>query len=301
MNRDADTQGRNFDNVSQLLNSNRKRQRENTPPLIMSEEILANIDDEIGIEETLGNSINERLAKQIIHSYLESSSESTALNKIMKMYSTPENLSPTTVPKLNREIELTKGFTNNDRYVNSKEKSLYATQNYVAKAITITSKMADEILGDTDCDGSTLNHKDILQKCIHVVTLLGHVQAELTQKRKNNIRNIVNSEYQALCGPKPGSKAAAKRPKNTNSKFLLGDNLKSDAKMARAANDMFRGSRENKRPRIEKRHHGNMANRLFCTMATNLSGDHSSHRSKGRRNRIQTTDQETTKTTDIVT
>ena len=78
--------------------------------------------------------------------------------------------------------------------------------------------------------------------CIHGSALLGHVQAELSKKRKNNIRNIVNSSYAALCGPRPGSQTGKRKPKNVDSEYLLGDNLKSDSKMAKTASDMFRAS-----------------------------------------------------------
>jgi len=91
----------NFDNVSNLIGVKRKIDaRESTPPLIMSEEILTSIDDELGLDEETGVNINARLAKQIEHSYLEASSESTALNKIMTNYSLPGNLEKLAVPKL---------------------------------------------------------------------------------------------------------------------------------------------------------------------------------------------------------
>jgi len=43
-----------------------------------------------------------------------------------------------------------------------------------------------------------------------------------------------------------------KKPKNADSKFLLGDNLKSDAKMAKAASDIFVKSNAYRRSRSEK-------------------------------------------------
>ena len=151
-----------FDNVSNLIGIGGKRKidaRESTPPIIMSEEILTSIGDELGLDEVTGVNINARLAKQIEHSYLEASSESTALSKIMTNYSLPGNLEKLAVPKLNKEIELTTtGYQNNDHFVCSKEKSLYSSQNYLAKSIAIISKIADDVLADTD-KGSTLNHK----------------------------------------------------------------------------------------------------------------------------------------------
>lgn len=39
-------------------------------------------------------------------------------------------------------------------------------------------------------------------------------------KKKNNIKNIVHEEYATLCGHKPGSQPAKKKPKNIDSEYL---------------------------------------------------------------------------------
>jgi len=77
-----------------------------------------------------------------------------------------------------------------------------------------------------------------------------------SQKRKNNFRNIVHGEYAALCGPRPGTQQAKKKPKNIDSEYLLGDNLKTDAKMAKTASSMFKQSSLYDR----KRGHSNSTN-----------------------------------------
>ena len=160
----------------------------------------------------------------------------------MKLYPKPENLD-INVPKHNREVELNVNFQKNDKYVNTKEKQLYNTQNYVQKTISILAGLGQNLLDDSDSlQGGAVNHKDTVQKCLHAVTLLGHVQAEMSQKRRNNIRLIVNYNYASLCGPQPGSQAAKKKPRNQKSEYLLGDSFKNDAKMAKAATDMFRKS-----------------------------------------------------------
>ena len=233
----------NFDKVSYLLDNQNTRKRKHEDTLVLSEELLASIEEEMDEEKETGEKISQRWADQIKHAYIEASSESSALNKIMKMYPKPENLD-IKVPKLNREIELNPGFQKNNKYVSSNEKAFYATQNYVGKSITIFSKIGEMILNDSDKSdtGSSLNYKDLLQMCVHGSTLLGHVQAELTQKRKNNLRSIVHPNYVGLCGPRPGSQAAKKKPKNIESQYLLGDNLKSDAKMAKTSCDMFKAT-----------------------------------------------------------
>ena len=76
----------------------------------------------------------------------------------------------------------------------------------------------------------------------YATTLLNHVQGEMSQRCRNNIRSIVESQYVSLCVPKPGSKAAMQKPKNIDSEHLLGDDLKKAAKEAKTANYMFKKS-----------------------------------------------------------
>ena len=77
---------------------------------------------------------------------------------------------------------------------------------------------------------------------IHVTTLLSHVQAEMSQRRRNNIRSIVESQNVSLCGLNHGSKGAMQKPKNIDSEHLLGDDLKKSVKKAKTSNDMFKKS-----------------------------------------------------------
>ena len=73
----------------------------------------------------------------------------------------------------------------------------------------------------------------LVDPCLNNITLLSHISAEFTRIRKHNLRNIVHSDFLALCGPKPGTTSAKVKPKNQRSTFLLGDNLKQAAKDAR--------------------------------------------------------------------
>ena len=114
---DTDSQNnKSFDNVDELLqyasNSRRKRkhsaaastpQRDRTLPLQMSQ-ILHQLGDEMGMNVDESRNINEGLSKQLMHSCLHASSETSSLNKIMKLYALPSNLSKMTVPKMNEEV-----------------------------------------------------------------------------------------------------------------------------------------------------------------------------------------------------
>ena len=113
--------------------------------------------------------------------------------------------------------------------------------------------MTNSILKASDADnGGYVDHIDLVKSCLNTITLLSHISAEFTRKRKHNLRNIVHSDILALCAPKPGNTAAKVKPKNQRSTFLLGDNLKQAAKDARRSQELtkknykkdFKGNRQ---------------------------------------------------------
>ena len=66
------------------------------------------------------------------------------------------------------------------------EKSLYSSQNFVVKAITIMSDIANSVLlaSEDGPSGGPINHINIVKACMNGITLLGHVSAEFERKRK---------------------------------------------------------------------------------------------------------------------
>ena len=87
------------------------------------------------------------------------------------------------------------------------------------------------------------------------ITLLGYVSSEFERKRKNNLRNIVHWDFVALCGPKPGSAAYKAKPRNTQSKYLLGDNLKHAAKDAKRSEDITKKDSYRKHFKVQSKHY----------------------------------------------
>ena len=95
---------------------NRKRHcstDEDEPPLKMSREILHQVHDDLGIQETEGPAVDELLAGKINHAYFESSADNTKLQKIMKENQHPSNIMDVNPPKRNPEIESCHQFQNN--------------------------------------------------------------------------------------------------------------------------------------------------------------------------------------------
>ena len=87
------------------------------------------------------------------------------------------------------------------------------------------------------------------------ITLLGYNSAEFERKRKNNLRNIVHGDFVALCGPKPGSAAYKAKPRNTQSKYLLGDNLKQAAKDAKRLEEITKKDSHRKNFKMQSKHY----------------------------------------------
>ena len=97
-------------------------------------------------------------------------------------------MSKIAVLRVNEEVEITSAYQNNERFITSKEKALYFVRNYVAKALLIRLQMTDAVLNDADAreKETSLNHENVIQMEIHTTTLLSHLQAEITQRRRNN-------------------------------------------------------------------------------------------------------------------
>ena len=150
----------------------------------------------------------------------------------MKENQHPSNFMAVEPPNLIPEIESCHQFQNNTSFVMSNEKNVYSFQNFIVKTITIMSAIANSVLvaSDNGPSGGPINHVNIVKPCMNRITLLGYVSEEFERKRKSNLRNIFHKGFVALCGPKPGSDAYKAKPRNTRSKFLLGDNLKQAAK-----------------------------------------------------------------------
>ena len=162
------------------------------------------------------------------------------------------------------------------------EKSLYSSQNFVVKAITIMSDIANSVLlaSEDGPSGGPINHINIVKACMNGITLLGHVSAEFEWKRKNNLRNIIHRDFVALCGPKPGSDAYRAKLRNTQSTYLLGDNLKQAGKDAKKSEeitkkDFYRKYFDQKKPFLD---HGRKTGQNFNRPSTKQGQHYSNSR-----------------------
>ena len=172
----------------------------------------------------------------------------------MKANQYPSNLMVVKPPKLNPEIESCHQFQNNTYFVMYNEKRLYSSQNFVVKAITIMFDIANSVLlaPDNSPSGRPIN---IVKACMNGIPLLDHVWAEFERKNKNNLRNIIHIDFAALCGTKSGSAAHKAKPRNTQSKYLLGGNLKKAANDAKRSEDITKKDSYRKNFKVQSKHY----------------------------------------------
>ena len=185
------------DTVSSIgeLFRNRKRhgsKDDDELSLKMSREILHQVEDDLGIQEPDGLAVDEFLTEKIGHAYFDSSADNTKLQEIMIENQHRSKLMVVKPPKLNPEVDSCHQFQDNTFFVMSNEKSLYSSQNFVVKTITILSDIANSVLlaSDNCPSGGPINHVNIVKVCMNWISLLGHVLAEFEQKHKNNLQNI---------------------------------------------------------------------------------------------------------------
>ena len=68
-------------------------QRGKTLSLQINQEILHQLGDEMGMNVDEYKNINQDLSTQLMHSFLHASSETSSLNKMMKLYALPPKIS----------------------------------------------------------------------------------------------------------------------------------------------------------------------------------------------------------------
>ena len=130
----------------------------------MSQEMLDQADDGLGIIDKEGPSIDPCLAKKIENAFFEISRDNVELQKIMRDNKNPSNLNNLKPPKINLEIESSQQFHNNTFFVMANEKGFYSSQNFVIKTISILSNIAYSVLKALhDNKGGSLDHVNLIK------------------------------------------------------------------------------------------------------------------------------------------
>ena len=131
----------------------------------MSQEILCQIEGDFSVLDEEGLSVDTEIAQKIGNVFFESSGDNIKLQKIMKKYKHPANLLNLTPLKIYPQIESSQQYQISTSFVMSNEKTLYSSQNYVIKAISILPNMTNSIskASDVDIGGSLPEHYNTLE------------------------------------------------------------------------------------------------------------------------------------------
>lgn len=211
------------DNFSDLIKSHAKPISHRSGDLDISEEILLAVDSELPADVQYGPPIMENLAMRINNHFKEKSLKGDVKKTVMDRHQIPENCKIISPPKLQDSILGLKSFMD---FAKRNERSLYNTQNMVAKATSAVTTMLNDILV-ADKESKLADIKKLVKNGLDAVTLLGSIQHELSGRRKHNIRPALNTQYHPLCN--------ANRP---TSEYLLGDDLQKGMKEAQEASKL---------------------------------------------------------------
>ena len=141
-------------------------------------------------------------------------------------------------------LKLGKG---SNKAVTNSEKSLYNIQNNVTRsAMAVTSVINMAMLKEANSE--MIHPKEVTTTCLEAISLLGYVSKELSNSRKDNIRNTIAEELRSLCDHD-----------RETTKYLLGDDLSKSARDAREIGQLGRksgggSSRNNNNYRKHDRH-----------------------------------------------
>ena len=220
-NRDGNDTGFNRDE-DQRKPDGEKSNKENE--LDMVEELLLQCEDNVQISDEYGPKIRDSIASRVVKYFTKGAAQSEARATVFKKYKLAENIAEIEAPKMNRGI-VKKGGDNNsnnsNKFVASNEKTLYNIQNNVVRSGMAITSVITHVMSKEE-NNQMINPKDVTTICLEALTLLGYVSKQLSNRRKDNIKNSINEDLRGLCDHE--------RP---TTKFLLGDDLSKGSRDAR--------------------------------------------------------------------
>ena len=223
---DTNNDASDFDSDT-LLKKGEKR----SPTRELKDDLLNTIANDLNADEQTDQDVSDKLAKLVNKRWSEKLT-SDKLTEKLKKHSRPGNLSSLVSPCVNPEIWANMGHT--ARRVDLRASN---TQKILAKVGTIIEKCTDNLLKAPAKDAKKIDLDEMVSSHTDALALLGHLQYELSLKRREVIKPSLKKEYAALC--------------STNvpvTSLLFGDDLQQQLNNIKASNKISQVSANVNKP-----------------------------------------------------
>ncbi len=200
------------EDVRQLTGPHTK-EGENESHAVMLDELTRAFDD----DEVPGEKIEIKLA-EIAQKRWGKKLKTEKLKGILEKYPRPENCNMKCT-KVNPEI-----WTKLSKWKRGNDLQLSQMQQTILKATFATLQTTNALIKESSkCDCSPL-----ISQSIDAIAMMGHVSAQLSHFRREQIKPAVKAEYAAICDVE----------ENPDSQFLFGDDLPKNMKNAKEASQI---------------------------------------------------------------
>ena len=153
---------------------------------------LENIDNSLLLTDEAGPPVSDKLAK-ILNSKFQAEFDSEKRKELLSKYKVPSNCESFHVPKVNPEI-----WQKLNAHAKRSDMSLYTQQDTLIHVTSAISSVVDDLLSARQ-KNETPNYQSLIAQIIDSVALLGHVNRELSFKRRELLRTNLSQESYLCC------------------------------------------------------------------------------------------------------